>query len=134
MLRAKGFLWLASRHDDLILFSIAGGTLSLEPQSHWLAVDPEEEQDQETSEYIRSVWQQPYGDRRQELVFIGAGMDRMELEARLNAALITEQEMAAGPETWAAFDDPFAEMFRDIEERQDGQEQHHNHRQFAVSH
>jgi G3E family GTPase len=37
VLRAKGFLWLASANDDLILFSIAGKTLSVDPQGQWLA-------------------------------------------------------------------------------------------------
>lgn len=113
VLRAKGFLWLATCHDDLILFSIAGNTLSLEPQAQWLAADPDSEQDEETQEYIGKVWEPPYGDRRQEIVFIGMEMDRVGIEARLNAALLTEEEMAEGPEVWADFMDPLAELFRD---------------------
>ena len=113
VLRAKGFLWLASHHDDLILFSVAGSALSVEPQAHWLAVDPHAEHDPETSEYIGKVWEAPYGDRRQEIVFIGVQLDRPELERRLNDALLTEEEMAAGPESWRHWNDPFAVMFRD---------------------
>ncbi len=41
-----------------------------------------------------------YGDRRQELVFIGNGLDEVTLRARLDAALLTDEEMAAGPESW----------------------------------
>jgi hypothetical protein len=40
-------------------------------------------------------------------------MDRAALEARLNEALLTPEEMASGPEAWKRYDDPFAEMFRD---------------------
>jgi G3E family GTPase len=114
VLRAKGFLWLASRHDDLILFSIAGKTLTVEPQAQWLAAGPPEEHDEETREYIGKVWEPEYGDRRQEIVFIGADMDRAALEASMEAALLTEEEMQLGPEVWCEFDDPFAAMFRDV--------------------
>ena len=113
VLRAKGFLWLATRNDDLILFSIAGKTLTVEPQAHWLAAGPPEEHDEETREYVEKVWQPEYGDRRQEIVFIGADMDRAALEASLDAALLTSDEMSAGPDVWRNYDDPFAAMFRD---------------------
>jgi G3E family GTPase len=116
VLRAKGFLWLACCHDDLILFSIAGSTLTVEPQAQWLAAgSSDEEQDPETQEYIGRVWEPEFGDRRQEIVFIGVGMDRASLEARLNDALLTSQEMTAGPQTWSQLKDPFAEMFRERE-------------------
>lgn len=116
VLRAKGFLWLASCHDDLILFSIAGKTTSFEPQANWLAVEAEDElQSAENQEYIDSVWENPYGDRRQELVFIGAGLDRAKIESRLNTALLSDQEMEEGPEKWKTYYDPFAAMFRSEE-------------------
>jgi len=116
VLRAKGFLWLASCHDDLILFSIAGRTLTVEPQAQWLAAGPsDEDHDPETQEYIGKVWEPEFGDRRQEIVFIGVGMDRASLEAGLNDALLTPQEMAGGPQAWSQLKDPFAEMFRERE-------------------
>ncbi len=117
VLRAKGFMWLASRHDDLILFSIAGTTLTVEPQATWLAAETEEQdQDEETQDYLAKVWDGEYGDRRQEIVFIGAGMDRPALEARLEAALLTPAEMKNGPSAWALMHDPFTEMFRDVDQ------------------
>ncbi|AEU34443.1 cobalamin synthesis protein P47K [Granulicella mallensis MP5ACTX8] len=116
VLRAKGFLWLASCNDDLILFSIAGATLTVEPQAQWLAAgDPDEEHDPDTKEYIGRVWEPEFGDRRQEVVFIGADMDRAALEAQMDAALLTPEEMAGGPQAWKKLNDPFAEMFRDRE-------------------
>ena len=116
VLRAKGFLWLASCNDDLILFSIAGSTLTVEPQAQWLAAGAADEvHDPETQEYIGRVWEPEFGDRRQEIVFIGAGMDRAALEAQMNAVLLTPQEMAGGPRAWRKLKDPFAEMFRDRE-------------------
>ncbi len=107
VLRAKGFLWLATRHDDLILFSMAGNTMGIEPQAQWLAAGLPEEHDPETEEYIGKVWEAPFGDRRQEIVFIGAGMDRTLLEQRLEEALLSLAEMGQGPQSWRDLTDPF---------------------------
>ena len=116
VLRAKGFLWLATRNDDLILFSIAGKTLTVEPQAKWLAACVESEQhDDETAEYIGKVWEPEFGDRRQEIVFIGAEMDREELERAMNLALLTEEEMLLGAAAWSLFEDPFAAMFAEVD-------------------
>ncbi len=114
VLRAKGFLWLAARHDDLVLFSIAGTTLTFEPQAQWLAASDEED-DIENLEYLEKVWEEPYGDRRQEIVFIGTQMDRAAICARLDDALLTVEEMAGGPEAWKKLDNPFQAMFREDE-------------------
>lgn len=116
ILRAKGFLWLASHHNDLILFSIAGTTMTFEPQANWLAAgQQDEEHDEETRKYIGKVWEPEYGDRRQEIVFIGMEIDRAGMEAQLNAALLNDEEMAGGSEAWKNLPDPFAEMFRNQE-------------------
>ncbi len=113
-LRAKGFLWLASRHDDLILFSIAGKAMTFEPQARWLAVEAAaDDHDEEAREYIGKVWQAPYGDRRQEIVLIGIDMDRVAIESALDAALLTEEEMSEGPDTWMRYPDPFHTMFKE---------------------
>lgn len=50
---------------------------------------------------------QVYGDRRQELVFIGKEMNQAHVRELLDAALLTDEEMALGPEQWRAFPDPF---------------------------
>jgi len=119
VLRAKGFLWLASAHDDVILFSIAGKTLTMEPQMQWLAAgDPLEEYDQETKEYIGQVWEPEYGDRRQEIVFIGAEMDQEHIKQALNTALLTDDEMLGGPHTWGNYPDPFKTMFPERTEQE----------------
>ncbi|WP_419804986.1 GTP-binding protein [Terriglobus sp.] len=112
VLRAKGFLWLATAHDDLILFNITGKNLTFEPQAQWLAVeDHVDPDDAETLAYREQVFEGEYGDRRQEIVFIGQHMDRASIESALNAALLTEAEMRGGPDAWAQYGDPFAAMF-----------------------
>jgi len=109
VLRAKGFLWLASRHDECGLFSIAGNTLSIEPGGRWMASIPADEvmADEELREYVGLTWHPEWGDRRQELVFIGVEMEQAAITRSLGACLLTDAEMAAGHGAWNAYRDPF---------------------------
>jgi hypothetical protein len=57
--------------------------------------------------YLSGIWQEPFGDRRQEVVFIGAGMNQAVITATLDAALLTDAEMLLGPDAWRDLPDPF---------------------------
>ena len=110
VLRAKGFVWIASRHDVIGVYSQAGNCVTTEPERYWFAALPREEwpEDPESLAVIEKLWQEPFGDRMQEIVFIGVGVDRAAMTAALDACLLTDSEMALGPDRWAAeFDDPF---------------------------
>jgi G3E family GTPase len=109
VLRSKGFMWIASRNDTGINFSVSGHVARIGFAGDWLASIPEtlREQDFATQEYIATHWQEPFGDRRQELVFIGIDMPKRDMLAALNAALLTDREMALTPLGWVTFDDPF---------------------------
>ncbi len=117
VLRAKGFLWLASNHDETVLFSKAGSTLTFEPSGLWLAAEETQssEADPELAEYIGQVWESPFGDRRQEIVLIGLEMNRAEMEAALDAALLTDGEMEQGAAMWRQLDNPFEALFQERE-------------------
>ncbi len=108
LLRAKGFFWLATRHDTIGIWALAGGSLVLDPGGFWWASrEPNEGPlDPEDQAYLESRWEEPYGDRRQELVFIGIHMDQSDLVERLERSLLTPQEMELGPQSWARFVDP----------------------------
>ncbi|MCS6921402.1 MAG: GTP-binding protein, partial [Elioraea sp.] len=56
---------------------------------------------------VRRLCREPYGDRRQELVFIGQHMDEAAIRRELDRALLTEAEFALGPAAWARLPDPF---------------------------
>ncbi len=111
VLRAKGFVWLATKHNIIGAFSQAGNCVTTEPERYWFAAMPESEwpDDEESRAAIRSLWAEPFGDRMQEIVFIGAGMDRAGIERSLDECLLTEAEMALGEAGWAEFTDPFGE-------------------------
>ncbi|GAA3464519.1 GTP-binding protein [Saccharothrix longispora] len=83
VVRSKGFCHIASRPHTLAVWSQAGPNLTIEPG---------ELLDGHTA--------------RQELVFIGVGLDRDEPRRRLDPALLTDDELAGGPTAWRRFDDP----------------------------
>jgi len=118
VLRAKGFFWIATKHDIIGVYSQAGNCVNTEPQRYWFAaVDRSQWPEDEASlKALEQLWQEPYGDRMQEMVFIGIDMNRADIEARLNDCLLTDEEMQLGPEGWTAFEDPFGEWEREAEE------------------
>ncbi len=111
VLRAKGFFWLASKHNIIGVYSQAGNCVNTEPQRYWYAAVDKDQwpQDPASLQALENLWQEPYGDRMQELVFIGIDMDRPAIEAALNACLLTDEEFALGPDAWKSFADPFGE-------------------------
>ncbi|MEM9285586.1 MAG: GTP-binding protein [Pseudomonadota bacterium] len=94
VIRAKGHFWMASRPDWVAEFSLAGALSSVAPLGTWWASVPRERwpAGEQVEEYIKANWQEPYGDRRQEIVFIGAGINWTLLKAQLDAALIPEDQ------------------------------------------
>ena len=111
VLRAKGFVWIASKHSVIGVYSQAGNCVTTEPERYWFAALDKSEwpEDPAARRSIEQLWQEPYGDRMQEIVFIGAGMDRAAIEESLGDCLLTDAEMALGPDQWALLPDPFGE-------------------------
>ena len=106
VIRAKGHFWLATRPNWVAEFSLAGALSSVTPLGGWWAAVPRDRwpQHEEAQQKMREHWLEPWGDRRQELVFIGAGMDRGAITAALDACLIGE---AFTPDLWSDLPDPF---------------------------
>lgn len=92
VIRAKGHFWVATRPEWVAEFSLAGALSGVQPIGNWWASIPKEHwpEDERALEYVNSFWQEPWGDRRQEIVFIGSGIDWPALENRLDACLLPE--------------------------------------------
>ena len=108
VIRAKGLFWLATRPDWVAEFSLAGALSSVKAVGTWWATIPKENWPEQESarDYLREYWQEPWGDRRQELVFIGSGIDWPSLSARLDACLVADNT-AKTIETLPDLPDPF---------------------------
>ena len=92
VIRAKGHFWIATRPEWVAEFSLAGALSSVEPMGTWWASVPRERwpEGEAINEYIAEHWREPFGDRRQEIVFIGTEIDWLALKTRLDAALLPE--------------------------------------------
>ncbi|WES67233.1 zinc metallochaperone GTPase ZigA [Superficieibacter sp. HKU1] len=115
VVRSKGYFWLASRAEFAGSWSQAGGVAREGLGGMWWASVPREQwpTDEASLAYIRENWLEGVGDARQELVFIGMNMNKATLTARLNAALLTDEEMAEGPAKWRHYPDPVAPWFEE---------------------
>ena len=107
VIRAKGHFWIATRPDWAAEFSLAGAMSSVTPLGRWWASVPEERlpKHPDAQAEIARNWVEPWGDRRQEIVFIGVDMDREAICARLNAALMNAGDFTPGD--WTQLPDPF---------------------------
>ena len=63
--------------------------------------------DEQTLASIKANWVEPFGDMRQELVFIGQGLDESAIKKALDECLVSEDDMLKGEEFWTNLDDPF---------------------------
>ena len=109
-IRAKGHFWLATQPDWAYEFSLAGAMSSVKPLGRWWASVPEDRlpAHPEAQAEIARNWAEPWGDRRQEIVFIGVGLDRDAITAKLGAALIRTDDFT--PNEWAGLPDPFPRL------------------------
>ena len=108
VIRAKGHFWISTRPDWVAEFSLAGALSSVKPLGTWWAAVPQQRwPDHESARaYMKAHWQEPWGDRRQEIVFIGSDIDWPALKSRLDACLVPAVA-AAGPDSLPEFPDPF---------------------------
>ena len=115
VIRSKGWFWLATRMGLAGQWSQAGGQAVHGCAGSWWAATPLPlwPADPEDCQAILDLTEEPWGDRRQELVFIGQDLDREALAGQLEACLLTDAEMDGGPVAWAGLSDPFPAWRRD---------------------
>lgn len=129
VLRSKGVFWLATRMEIAGDWAQAGGVCRHGGAGAWWAALDRAEwpQDDAARAAIEAEMEGPYGDRRQELVLLGRALDVAALTARLDACLLTDAEMAAGPAAWAACADPFPAWDDAFDDGHDHDHHHHHH-------
>ncbi|WP_394153271.1 GTP-binding protein [Loktanella salsilacus] len=108
VIRAKGHFWIATRADWVAEFSLAGSMSGVTPLGNWWATVPRDRWPTHDSAkaYLDAHWCDPWGDRRQEIVFIGAGIDWPRLRGLLDDCLLAENR-ASGPGDLPNLPDPF---------------------------
>jgi G3E family GTPase len=108
LLRSKGFCWIVTRPTWVGYWAQAGRVMELSPKAKWWADVPDDEWPSDADERaaILSDFVEPFGDRRQELVFIGRKLNHAQMTKALDDCLLTEKEMNGGPKVWSKIDDP----------------------------
>ncbi len=111
LIRSKGYFWLATRPEFAGQWSQAGGIARYGfGGMFWKSVPKERwPTDEAYLETIEKVWVEPFGDMRQELVFIGQNLDKDKFTAALDNCLLSEEELLKGKEFWQTLADPFPE-------------------------
>ena len=109
LIRSKGYFWLATRPQLAGNWNQAGGIAhhgyaglfwKAIPRTRW-------PKDQESIDSINKNWQEPFGDMRQELVFISQNLDETKIKNLLDECLLSDDDLLLGKKHWAKFEDPF---------------------------
>lgn len=120
LIRSKGYFWLASRPEFAGQWNQAGGIARYGFAGlFWKAVPKDKWPDDE--EYLASIqksWVEPFGDMRQELVFIGQGLDQDAVYSALDDCLLTDAELKAGELYWKSLPDPFPEWSEEAQSQE----------------
>jgi len=109
LIRSKGYFWLASRPEFAGQWSQAGGIARYGFAGMFWKAIPEKNwpTDEEYLASIKNSWVEPFGDMRQELVFIGQGLDKSGMTSALDDCLLSEEDVLRGKAYWTTLQDPF---------------------------
>lgn len=109
LLRSKGYFWLATRPDYAGQWNQAGGIARYGYAGMFWKAVPKNKWPHD-KDYLKSIlekWEEPDGDRRQELVFIGQNLDQQGICQWLDECLLNDTELEAGDDYWLTLKDPF---------------------------
>ena len=109
LIRSKGYFWLGTRPEFVGQWNQAGGIARYGFAGRFWKSVPKQEwpEDQESLDIINKQWVEPFGDMRQELVFIGQNLDKEGMTEALDDCLLTDEDILKGKAHWATFNDPF---------------------------
>ncbi|WP_255311707.1 GTP-binding protein [Streptomyces sp. PTY087I2] len=109
VVRSRGVIWLANRPDALLTWRSAGGHLEIVEAGRWLEAPASDAWVSATPQRRTMacwLWDDYYGERRNEITFTGEGMDSSRIASALDDALLRNEELALGREGWARWEDP----------------------------
>ncbi|WP_175837566.1 GTP-binding protein [Burkholderia anthina] len=103
LLRCKGYLWAAHRHAEIGMLVQTGREFQWGYVGRWWRFVPPSDwpRDDYRRDGVLKKWEEPVGDCRQEIVFIGQAVDRVRLQRELDACLLSVDDINAGPDAWA---------------------------------
>ena len=109
LIRSKGYFWLATRPLFCAQWSQAGGIAHYGFAGMFYKAIPKKDwpTEPELLADINSKWVEPFGDMRQELVFIGQSLDKKAMIKALDDCLLPEDAVIKGKDFWKTFNDPF---------------------------
>lgn len=115
VVRARGRLWLASRHHHVMWLETAGGGLHVESAGKWLAAMTASEVayvDPERRVFADLLWECKFGDRHTSITVLACEASPVAIDDALRGALLTDDELAE-PDDWAGYRDPFGDWHQD---------------------
>ena len=109
LIRSKGYFWLATRPLFCAQWSQAGGIAHYGFAGMFYKAIPKKDwpTEPELLADINSKWLEPFGDMRQELVFIGQSLNKHAMIKALDDCLLPEDAVLKGKDFWKTFNDPF---------------------------
>ena len=109
LIRSKGYFQLGTRPEFVGQWNQAGGIARYGFAGRFWKSVPKLDwpEDQESLDIINKQWVEPFGDMRQELVFIGQNLDKEGMTEALDDCLLTDEDILKGKAHWATFNDPF---------------------------
>jgi len=109
LIRSKGYFWLATRPLFCAQWSQAGGIAHYGFAGMFYKAIPKKDwpTEPELLADINSKWVEPFGDMRQELVFIGQSLDKKAMIKALDDCLLPEDAVLKGKDFWRTYNDPF---------------------------
>ena len=125
LLRSKGFVWIASTNKIMGAMQQAGNVLRIEGEGLWMSETRDMWEGTPSEALVKrdmtdeSGKEYQYADRRQELVFIGIGLNHKAIQKALDDCLLTDEEFALGPEKWEETMGPLDKIALIVEEEEE---------------
>ena len=89
LIRSKGYIWFSDDDKHIQLFEQAGRNASITELSEWMVAWTDEELERVRNDFPDAFedWDDEYGDRINQIVFIGKGYEKADIEALVTGCL-----------------------------------------------